>query len=210
MRKMRFARARTRWRSIMEMHEQAIVIVDQKLDVRFVNRAAEALFAKPSHDLIGAPFGYPMVDGENHRDRDPASASGHRLHGDAGDSDTLGRRGTIPFVPPRHVEPTDGPRAIFESCFRRSSKARHQWSSPTSRAASSTSIRSSARRPVIPIAEVVGKNPRILKSGHTTAHEYETLWRTISRPARSGMASSTTGGKAGRLLLGAGRHRSDP
>ena len=28
-------------------------------------------------------------------------------------------------------------------------------------------------------AEVLGKNPRILKSGHTSAEEYRTLWQTI-------------------------------
>nr|WP_315150535.1 PAS domain S-box protein [uncultured Flavobacterium sp.] len=31
------------------------------------------------------------------------------------------------------------------------------------------------------VEEVLGKNPRILKSGHTTAAEYKNLWKTISK-----------------------------
>ncbi|MDS4009916.1 MAG: PAS domain S-box protein, partial [Defluviicoccus sp.] len=53
-----------RWRSIIEMQSVAIVIVDHNQEIRYVNRAAEALFRQDSHNLIGVPFGYPIT-GDN-------------------------------------------------------------------------------------------------------------------------------------------------
>jgi len=50
-----------RWRSIIEMQTVAIIVIDQKHDIRYLNKAAETLFGQSSHELIGAPFGYPII-----------------------------------------------------------------------------------------------------------------------------------------------------
>ncbi len=53
-----------RWRSIIEMQSVAIVLVDAQHKIRYVNKAAETLFAKDGRALQGAEFGFPVVQGE--------------------------------------------------------------------------------------------------------------------------------------------------
>jgi signal transduction histidine kinase/PAS domain-containing protein len=60
----RLQRSEARFRDVIERNADAIVVVCRDGIVRFANRRAEELFECPRGDLIGAPFGYPMLIGE--------------------------------------------------------------------------------------------------------------------------------------------------
>jgi len=49
---------------IIEGIGDAIVVVDSEGTVRFANSASEALFGRGRKELLGAPFGFPLVSGE--------------------------------------------------------------------------------------------------------------------------------------------------
>jgi signal transduction histidine kinase/ActR/RegA family two-component response regulator len=49
---------------IIERTGDAIVVVDSEGTVRFANSAAEALFGQRRDELLGCPFGFPVVSGE--------------------------------------------------------------------------------------------------------------------------------------------------
>jgi signal transduction histidine kinase len=48
---------------IVAASADGIVAVDDQGVIRVCNRAAEVLLARPAHELIGAPFGFPVVAG---------------------------------------------------------------------------------------------------------------------------------------------------
>ena len=50
-----------RFRDIIEANADAIVVVDRDGVVRFANHTASKLFARRVTELIGAPFGFPLV-----------------------------------------------------------------------------------------------------------------------------------------------------
>ena len=51
-------------RPIIESLADGIVIVDARGEIRFANPAAARLFNRPAEDLLGTPFGTPLVAGE--------------------------------------------------------------------------------------------------------------------------------------------------
>ena len=51
-------------RRIVEHLADGIVLVDSGGNIRFANPAAQGLFARTASELIGAPFGFPIVRGE--------------------------------------------------------------------------------------------------------------------------------------------------
>ncbi len=53
-----------RLRAIIDSLADGIVIVDEGGDIRFANPAAARLFNRPAEDLIGTPFGSPLLAGE--------------------------------------------------------------------------------------------------------------------------------------------------
>ena len=53
-----------RLRVIIDSLADGIVIVDSGGDIRFANPAAARLFNRPAEDLIGTPFGSPLLAGE--------------------------------------------------------------------------------------------------------------------------------------------------
>lgn len=57
-------RPQDRLRAIIELLPDGIVVVDREGNIRFVNPAAERLFARESNELIGNPFGFSVVAGE--------------------------------------------------------------------------------------------------------------------------------------------------
>ncbi|MFO1128638.1 MAG: PAS domain S-box protein [Rhodospirillales bacterium] len=168
-----------RWRLILETEEQAIVILDRKLDIRFVNRAAEALFAKPSQDLIGAPFGYPLV-----RNELAEIEILHPHHGIA--------YAEMRVVPTRWAG--EEQYVVFlrdvsaykrtEGDLRKLFQAIEQ--SPVSVVITDVDGSIEYVNPKFTettgytYAEVVGKNPRVLRSGLTSSLGYQALWQTIS------------------------------
>jgi PAS domain S-box-containing protein len=57
-------RQQDRLRAIIERLPDGIVVVDREGNIRFVNPAAERLFARRANELIGSPFGFSVVAGE--------------------------------------------------------------------------------------------------------------------------------------------------
>jgi signal transduction histidine kinase len=57
-------RQQDRLRAIIERLPDGIVVVDREGNIRFVNPAAERLFARRANELIGNPFGFSVVAGE--------------------------------------------------------------------------------------------------------------------------------------------------
>lgn len=53
-----------RLRLLIAKNVDGVVVIDRSGIIRFVNPAAETLFARPSIELVGEPFGFPMVVGE--------------------------------------------------------------------------------------------------------------------------------------------------
>lgn len=49
---------------IVEKNVDGVIIVDRDGKVRFVNPSAVSLFGKPRNQLIGAPFGLPLIGGD--------------------------------------------------------------------------------------------------------------------------------------------------
>lgn len=55
----------TSFSKLVEMSIDGIVVIDDSGNVLFVNPAAEIIFGKNSGELLGKPFGLPLVAGEN-------------------------------------------------------------------------------------------------------------------------------------------------
>jgi PAS domain-containing protein len=51
--------------AILEMNADGIVIVDTEGLILYVNPAAEKLFGKKEEDLLGYPFGFPVLSDES-------------------------------------------------------------------------------------------------------------------------------------------------
>ena len=51
------------FRNMINGNADGIIIIDESQTVRFVNPAAEEILGRTSEELIGAPFGFPMVAG---------------------------------------------------------------------------------------------------------------------------------------------------
>jgi two-component system cell cycle response regulator len=56
-------RVQANFRTVMEMSGDAIVVVDARHLVRYVNPAAETLFGRPADDFLHRPFGFPIQGG---------------------------------------------------------------------------------------------------------------------------------------------------
>jgi signal transduction histidine kinase len=55
---------RDRLRGIIERLPDGLVVVDSEGNIRFANPAAERLFGRSAKELIGTPFGFPLIIGE--------------------------------------------------------------------------------------------------------------------------------------------------
>ena len=53
-----------RFRLLITQHVDGVVVVDQDGIIQFVNPAAEVLFTRRAEELVGQPFGFPMLVGE--------------------------------------------------------------------------------------------------------------------------------------------------
>ncbi len=58
------SQSRDRLRGIIERLPDGIVVVDTMGNIRFANPAAERLFGRTAKELIGTPFGFPLIIGE--------------------------------------------------------------------------------------------------------------------------------------------------
>jgi len=168
-----------RWRSIIEMQTVAIMIVDDSYAIRFVNRAAEELLGQRAKDLEGVPFGYPLsgegvVEIEIIRPmRGNALAEMRALPLSLG-----GEQQRLLFL----QDVSSYKRA--EGDLRKLFQAIEQ--SPTSVVITDLHGRIEYVNPKFAevtgytYAEVVGKNPSVLKSDKTPQSLYQDLWRTIT------------------------------
>lgn len=167
-----------RWRSIIEMQSVAIVIVDHNQEIRFVNRAAEALFRQDSHNLIGLPFGYPIT-GDNVAEieiiqpqRGIARAEMRAIPMRWG-----GAEHHLLFI--QDVSAYKRAQGDLGKLF----QAIEQ--SPSSVVITDKDGRIEYVNPKFSetsgytYAEVAGKNPRFLKSGQVPPQVYQNLWHTI-------------------------------
>jgi len=168
-----------RWRSIIEAHAQAIVIVDQAHEIRFVNKSAEALFGHSAKDLIGAPFGFPLVQG------------------DVAEIEIIRPGRSIAYGEMRAIPMRRGGQDNFllfiqdvsahkraEGDLRKLFQAIEQ--SPASVMITDVEGKIEYVNPKFiettgyTYPEVVGKTPGFLRSGYTSTREYQDLWKTIS------------------------------
>ncbi len=169
-----------RWRSIIEMQSMAIVVVDSQHKIFFVNKAAEALFARNSHELIGSEFGFPVVHNdvgeiEINRPNRPIAYAEIRATPMrwAGEDRFLLMLQDIST----HRRAEGDLRKLFQ-CVEQS---------PVSVVITDINGTIEYVNPKFTnvtgytYSEVVGKNPRVLKSGQTPPEDYAELWRMISR-----------------------------
>ena len=168
-----------RWRSIIEMHAHAIVIVDQRHRIRFVNKAAEDLFGYTAQALIGLPFGYPLVQG------DVAEIEVIR----PGRSLAFGEMRAIPMRWSGQdnyllfIQDVSAQKRA-QTDLRKLLQAMEQ--SPASVMITDVDGRIEYVNPKFTettgytYAEVAGKTPGFLRSGYTSGREYDDLWKTIS------------------------------
>jgi PAS domain S-box-containing protein len=168
-----------RWRSIIEMQTVAIVIVDEKTEIRYANKAAETLFGKSAHELANAPFGCPITDKDVTEieiirpDRSLVYAEMRAIPMRAG-----GAEHYLLFIQDvsAHRRAAGDLRKLFQAIEQ----------SPSSVVITDVDGRIEYVNPKFTevsgyvYAEVVGKNPSVLKSGHTSPEEYKALWETIS------------------------------
>ncbi len=66
-RSLRYATERTRlqnqFRALVEHNADALVVIDRDGVVTYLNQAAESLFGRSPHDMVGRPFGFPITAG---------------------------------------------------------------------------------------------------------------------------------------------------
>src|SRR4051812_22319362 len=58
------ARSTAHFRDVIERNADAIVVVDGDGAIRFANAMARELFGANQDDLLGTPFGFPLVTGD--------------------------------------------------------------------------------------------------------------------------------------------------
>ncbi|MCW5698431.1 MAG: PAS domain S-box protein [Rhodospirillales bacterium] len=169
-----------RWRSIFDLQSVATIIVDREKKIRFLNRAAEALFGYPNEKLVGVPFGYPV------------------LGGDVAQIDIVRPTGSVVYAEMETI-PMQWGGEEHHLLFLRDVSA-HRRAEGDLRKLFQAIEQSPAAVVITNIEgnieyvnpkftevsgyaypEVVGKNPRILKSGLTPPEVYEDLWKTITR-----------------------------
>ncbi len=168
-----------RWRSVLDMPAIPIVLVDDRYDIRFVNKAAEAVFAQPSQELVGAPFGFPIVQG------------------DVAEIEIIRPKQGIVYAEMRVVPLKCSGETQYllfiqdVSAFKRAEGDLRKLFQAIEQSPASVVITDVAGRIeyVNPkfteltgytYPEVVGKNPSILKSGYTPRDDYARLWRMIT------------------------------
>jgi two-component system, cell cycle sensor histidine kinase and response regulator CckA len=167
-----------RWRSIIEMQSIATLIVDKDNIIRFVNHAAETLFGHASGKLVGAPFGFSVVET------------------DVAEIEIIRSNGGVVYAEMQSVPLPWGEEQQFllfirdisahrraEGDLRKLFQAIEQ--SPVSVLITDLQGKIEYVNPKFTettgytYPEVVGKTPGLLKSGHMSAAEYAELWKTI-------------------------------
>ena len=169
----------SRLRFIIEMQSTAIIIADSDHAVTFVNKAAENLFRQRPEELMGMPFGFPVVEGDVTEIE--IIRLGHALAVAEMQAFPMKWEGKRQYL--ITLRDVTGQRRA-EGELRKLFQAIEQ--SPASVVITDVDGRIEYVNPKFTeatgytYAEAAGKNPSILKSGDTQAAEYKRLWETIS------------------------------
>ena len=168
-----------RWRSVIEANTQAIVIVDQQRDIRFVNKAGEVLFGRTAEELIGSRFTFPLVTADVTEIQITRPARGNAF----GEMRSVpmrwdGQDNVLIFIQDisAHKRAEGDLRKLFQAIEQ----------SPASVMITDVNGRIEYVNPKFcemtgyTYPEVVGKTPKFLQSGHSSPQNYQDLWETIS------------------------------
>src|SRR3954452_7257634 len=60
-----FEASEARFRTLIEKNADGVLVVGRDGHIRYANPAAEALLGRPAAELVGAPFGIPLGDGDD-------------------------------------------------------------------------------------------------------------------------------------------------
>lgn len=167
------------WRSVVEANTQAVVIVDQQRDIRFVNKAGEVLFGRTAEELIGSRFTFPLVTGdvtEIQITRPERSNAFGEMRSVPMRWD--GQDNVLIFIQDisAHKRAEGDLRKLFQAIEQ----------SPASVMITDVNGRIEYVNPKFcemtgyTYPEVVGKTPKFLQSGHSPPRDYKDLWETIS------------------------------
>ncbi len=168
-----------RFHNIVTLSSDGIIIVDGVGLIRFVNPAAESLFGRKAKELLEGHFGFPIVSGQTT------------------ELDIVQKGNKQTIVEMRVVATEWEGKAAYLATLRDITERRHaeqelrklyraMMQSPA--IVMITDVRGTIEY-VNPkftettgylMAEVLGKNPGILKSGQTTPEEYKQMWVTIT------------------------------
>jgi PAS domain S-box-containing protein len=167
-----------RWRSIIEMQTVAIIVIDQKHDIRYLNKAAEAMFGQSSQELVGSPFGFPVVQRKIAEIEIPRPGKG-LVYAEmrAIPMRWSGQDNTLLFLQDvsAHKRAEGDLRKLFQAIEQ----------SPVSVVITDVDGNIEYVNPKFTdatgytYAEAAGKTPRVLKSGEAPPEAYAGLWRTI-------------------------------
>lgn len=168
-----------RFHNIVSISSDGIFIVDGLGVIRFVNPAAEALFGRKASELLGEQFGFPTVSGETT------------------ELDIIQKDGGSAIVEMRVVITEWEGRPAYLATLRditERQRAEHELRKlyrAISQSPSMVIITDSQGtiefvNPKLTEvtgylqSEMIGQNPRILKSGRTPPEEYVKLWKAIT------------------------------
>jgi PAS domain S-box-containing protein len=167
-----------RWRSIIELQNDAMIVVDKDNRIRFANRAAEIMFGKPTEQLKGIVFGYPVVVGDiaeieiiqPNRRIAYAEMQAIPMRWDGEDHFLLFLRDVS-----AHRRAEGDLRKLFSAIEQSPAsvmitdvQGNIEYVNPKFTETSGFTY-----------PEVVGKNPRVLRSGKVDPEVYQDLWQTI-------------------------------
>lgn len=164
--------------TLVESNPDAMLVLDDEHQIRFANRKAEELFQRPGTDLIGKPFGLPITDRESTEVQVPRpGGEGFICEMRLVEIEWEGRNAKLVIL--RDV-----------TLLRRTEEEKVRLAAAIDQASNMVVITDTAGsilyvNPAFEKTtgysrnEVVGKNPRILKSGRRDEAFYRELWDRI-------------------------------
>lgn len=164
---------------IIEMDVAGLLVLNQEGKVLFVNSAAEKLLNHPKHKIIGEVLGFPLINNE--------AAEINIPQGDGSFTTAMMRAATITWQQDQALLVS-----LMDITAYRQIQEKYQVLFQASEQSPASIIITNAEGNIEYVnpkfaeitgyerQEVIGQNPRILKSGYTSKEEYEILWETLS------------------------------
>jgi PAS domain S-box-containing protein len=166
------------FRNLIDQNADGIIVVDQQGVIRFANAAAEALLGHGIHKLQEVIFGPPVTGGAT-TEWDIVGSAADRITVEMnvmtaeweGQPAYLAMLRNVTTRKQSEVQLRKLSRAVEQSAsivFITDTSGNIEYINPKFTEVTGYSV-----------AEVIGKNPRLLKSGATQSETYRTLWSTI-------------------------------